>query len=117
MQRFGSYGRLLDPELSNLAVLSVGVGISLFESSSADIVYHHYRLVECSDELRDARLEAAFDGRHRNVGDAIDLVLAIEEGDHFEVELSASAFRAGSAWGQRSGDWAFGGFAAVRLAF
>lgn len=117
VQRFGSYGRLLEPELSNLAVVTIGAGISLFRSSSADIVYHHYQLLEPSDELRDARLETAFDGRHRHVGDAVDLVFAIEEGDRFEFELSASAFRAGSAWGDENGEWAFGGFAAARFAF
>ncbi len=117
VQRFGTYGRLLDPELSNLAVLTVGAGVSLFESSSADLVYHHYRLLEPADELRDARIETAFDGRRRDVGHAIDLVLAIEEHDRFEMELSVSAFRAGPAWGRRSGDWGFGGFAAVRMAF
>lgn len=115
-QRFGSYGRLLEPELSNLGVLTVGTGISLFESSSADLVYHYYHLADQAETLRDARLETAFDGRHRDVGHAVDLVLAIEEGDRVEFEFSLSAFRSGSAWLDH-GEWAFGGFAAFRYAF
>ena len=58
----------------------------------------------------------SFDGRHRDVGHELDLVLAIEEGDRFELELSGSLFRAGSAFGARRGEWAFGGLAALRVA-
>ena len=117
VQRFASYGRLLDPELSNLVIVTAGVGISLFESSSMDLVYHYYQLHEQADELRDAALETAFDGRHRDVGHGLDLTLALEEWDRFELEIAASAFRAGSAWASRSGQWAFGGFLSARVAF
>ena len=116
VRRFTYYGRLLDPELSNLAISTAGAGISLFSASSLDLVYHHYRLVERADSLRDARLETEFDGRHRDVGDGLDLVLAIEEGERFEIEISGSVFRSGRAWGARSGEWAFGGQVALRIA-
>jgi alginate production protein len=117
VRRFPHYGRLLDPELSNLGVATVGAGISLFESSSLDLVYHHYRLIHRADSLRNANIETEFDGRHRDVGQELDLQLAIEEGDRVELELSGSVFRAGAAFGPHSGDWAFGGLAAVRVAF
>ncbi|MBU0756132.1 MAG: alginate export family protein, partial [Planctomycetes bacterium] len=38
VQHFKGYGRLLDPELSNLSILTAGLGCSLFESSSLDLV-------------------------------------------------------------------------------
>ncbi len=117
VRRFPHYGRLLDPELSNLGVATVGAGISLFAASSLDLVYHHYRLIHRAESLRSSRLESALDGRHRSVGHGVDLVLAIEEGDRFELELSGSVFRAGSAFGPRRGEWAFGGLAALRVAF
>ena len=63
-------------------------------------------------EHRDALRRATPRGRAR-----LDLVLAIEEGDRFELELSGSLFRAGSAFGPRRGEWAFGGLAALRVAF
>jgi alginate production protein len=117
VRRFPHYGRLLDPELSNLAIATVGAGISLFESSSLDLVYHYYRLIHRADSLRSSRIDTVFDRRHRDVGHGLDLELAIEEGDRFEIELSGSVFRAGAAFGPRSGDWAFGGLAALRIAF
>jgi len=117
VRRFPHYGRLLDPELSNLTVATAGAGISLFDASTLDLVYHYYRLLERADELRDSNIETVFDGRHREVGHELDVQLSIEEGDRFEIELSGSVFRAGAAFGSRSGDWAFGGLAALRVAF
>ncbi len=117
VQRFSYYGRLLDPELSNLSVVTVGAGISFLESSSADLVYHYYRLVEPADSLRDASLETRFNGRDLEVGHGLDLVVAIEEGERYEIELSASLFRWGAAFGMESSEWAYSGFAAFRIAF
>jgi alginate production protein len=116
-ERFEQYGFLLDPELSNLGIVTIGAGITLFRSSSLDLVYHHYRLAEPSDELRDARLEGELDDRDRTIGNAIDLVLVLEEWERLEFEVIASAFRAGDAFADRPGDWSFGGFFAVRFAF
>ena len=108
---------LLDPELSNLVIVTVGVGWSLYTSSSLDLVYHAYRQIEPTNSLRHARLETALTGRDRNLGHGFDLVLAVEESDWVEFEVTASAFRAGEAFGPQRGKWTFGGFAAIRLAF
>lgn len=117
VQGFPGYGMLLDPELSNLAIVTVGIGRALFTSSSLDLVYHAYRQIEPTASLRHARLDAGLTGQDRRIGQGLDLVLAVEESDRLEFELTASAFRAGEAWGVRHGEWTFGGFAAVRLAF
>ncbi len=117
VERFVHYGALLDPELSNLGVVTAGVGIALFRSSSLDLVWHHYRLVELATELRDARFDAELTGRHRDVGQGLDLVLALEEWERFEAALTLAGFRAGHAFGADHGDWSLGAFAAVRWAF
>jgi hypothetical protein len=117
VQRFAHYGLALDPELSNLQIWTLGVGRSLLDSSSLDLVYHYYRLLEPADALRDARIEASLDERHRDLGHGIDLVLAIEEWERFELELQAFAFRAGRAFGREEGDWSYGGLLSARFAF
>jgi alginate production protein len=117
VQSFRGYGVLLDPELSNLSVVTLGAGVSLREFSSLDFLYHRYRLVELAEELRSARIVAPLTGENGDVGQAFDLVLAIEESQHWQLELSASAFRAGDAFATQPGDWTFGAFAALRLAF
>ncbi len=117
VQRFRQYGSLLDPELSNLVVVTAGAGISLMQESSLDVAYHRYRLIEPATALRDARLDPTLDARDRKLGDAVDVVLALEEWKRLEIELTASAFRAGSAFAVDSGEWTFGGFFSMRIAF
>jgi len=117
VERFGSYGVLLDPELSNLQVFTAGVGVSLLRSSSLDLVYHAYRQVDAADFLRDARIEADLSGRSRDVGHEVDVVLALEEWERLEFEFVASAFRAGRAFAPDDGTWSYGGFFAVRYGF
>ena len=117
VERFANYGVFLDPELSNLGVVTAGVGVSLLRSSSLDLVYHRYRLVEPAGGLLDARFDAALDGVHRDLGEELDLVLAIEEWERLEFELILSTFRAGEAFGHQRGDWSYGGFFATRIAF
>lgn len=117
VQRFGRYGELLDPELSNLSIATAGVGISLFESSSLDLLYHRYRLVEPAESLRDVRIDVELTGTDRDIGQAFDLVLAVEEWQRFELELSGLMFKPGRAFGTDHGDWVFGGFMALRVAF
>jgi hypothetical protein len=116
-ERFSLYGVLLDPELSNLGILTLGAGVTLFANSSLDLVYHHYQLAERADSLRGARLETELSVAHRTLGDEFDLVVAIEEWERLEFEFAATAFRAGRAFGAQSGDWSWGGFLALRLAF
>jgi len=117
VQSFNGYGRLLDPELANISILTAGVGCSLLKSSSLDLVFHDYRLLEHAGGLRDARIDSTLTGRSREVGQGADLVLALEELRQMQLELSVSAFRAGSAWGVDESEWVFGSFLAVRFAF
>ncbi len=117
VERFPSYGILLDPELSNLGILTLGAGISLFRSSSLDLVYHHYRLAEPAFLLRNANLEAVLDGRHQDLGHAVDLVLAVEEWERYEFHVALPAFRAGSAFGRDEDSWSFGGFVDFAINF
>jgi hypothetical protein len=117
VERFESYGVVLGPELSNLGIVTLGVGLSVLRSSSLDLVYHRYRLVEDADFLRDSRLEAELTGRDRAVGDEIDLVLAVEEWERLELEFIAAGFRAGRAFGPDHGRWSWGGLVAARYAF
>jgi hypothetical protein len=117
VERFTQYGIALDPELSNLGILTIGAGLSLFRSSSLDLVYHHYQLVEPAFVLRDSRLDTVLDGEHRTLGDGVDLVLAIEEWERLEVDLAVSAFRADQAFGVERGTWSYGAFVAVSFAF
>jgi hypothetical protein len=117
VERFRAYGELLDPELSNLSILTFGLGVSLGNSSSLDVAYHQYRLVERADSLRDARLDVDLTGRHRDLGKGLDLTLAVEEWERIEFRISASLFRSGRAFGEAHGEWVYGNLYELRFAF
>lgn len=72
------YGEVLDPELSNLRILTAGVGFRPVQNVTVDLVFHHYRLNRIADEIRNSALTAQMnqdDTRlSRNVGKAVDIV-------------------------------------------
>ncbi len=117
VERFSHYGFLLDPELSNLQIWTAGVGMSLLDSSSLDLVYHEYRLHTRADSLWNAELELELTGDSRAIGRELDLVLALEEWERLEFTFAASAFHPGTALGRQQGRLSYGTFAAVRFAF
>lgn len=95
------YGELLDPELSNLAILTLGAGIRPTARSSVDLVYHHYLQPRLSDELRDVAIDADPEGRNRRLGDEIDLVVGIREFGNVDIELVGGVFLPGRAFEDR----------------
>jgi hypothetical protein len=117
VEHYPHFGFLLQPELSNLRVLTLGAGVSILEGSSLDLVYHYDRLVTPADELRDSLLDVELNGRDRDLGQEIDLVLDLEEWTRLELHFIASALRAGRAFGPDHGKWSYGGAAVVKLAF
>ncbi len=106
VERFPYYGALLEPQLSNLEILTLGVGFPLLEDSSIDLVYHDYRQVEAADFLRDSRLRADPQGEDTDIGRELDLIVSLEEWKHWEVQISAGVFEAGSAFGELDGETA-----------
>lgn len=117
VRRFAHYGVLLQPELSNLKILTLGTGLSLLKSSSLDLMYHRYRLVEPGRSLRDSKLELNLTGERRDLGSELDLILALEEWQRIEFELSLAAFRAGRAFGAQAGTRSYSALVAMRIAF
>jgi alginate production protein len=117
VERFVHYGMLLDPELANLQVLTLGTGISLLHSSSLDLIYHRYRLYRPANVLRDDRLDLELDGTRRKLGHAFDMVLALEEWQRFELLVIVSAYRRGAAVVARPGQWDYGAVLALRVLF
>lgn len=117
VERFARYGYLLDPELSNLRIATVGAGLSLWRSSSLDVVFHDYRLQRPAEELRDARVELALEGTRRDLGQGLDLVLAVEEWERYEFGFIASVFQAGRAVSAGQRGRHYGALLVFRIAF
>ena len=92
------YGELLDPELSNLIIPSVVVGVRPTPDSSFDLVWHGYFQYPSQDELRDASLDEDPSGRNRYLGQEIDLIVGVRASDHLGVELIGGVFLPGPAF-------------------
>ena len=101
---FKYYGEVLDPELSNLVILTAGLGIRPSESFSVDLVYHYYWQSHASPTLRNAGLEAEPSGRSRRLGSGIDLVVGLQNiFDRLEVRAVLGYFSPGAAFPDHHG--------------
>lgn len=97
-------GELVRPELSNLFVVTAGVGFRPGPRTSVDLVYHHYWQDETSDVLRDSRIRFSPNGMSSDLGDAVDLVIGIEDFRPVEIEIVLSYFSPGPAFGSTASD-------------
>jgi alginate production protein len=79
VSEFKIYGEVLDPELGNLKILTVGLGFRPSRSISIDFVYHRYWLYTIANEFRDAAFTALLNQDNtqlsKDVGSAVDVVL------------------------------------------
>ncbi len=96
--RFRYYGELLRPELSNMWILTSGLGIRPTKKSSIDLVYHYYRQHRAVDELRDADLDVDPDGEHRDLGQELDIVMGHRGFRNLKLEFVLGAFFPGEAF-------------------
>jgi alginate production protein len=97
--RLGYYGEVLDPELSNLSIITLGAGIRPTRRSSIDLVYHHYlQHHREAARVRDADVRTPTNGRHHNVGGELDLVVGYREIKDLDIELTVGCFLPGEAY-------------------
>ncbi len=95
---FQVYGELFNPELSNMAITTAGIGVRPTANSSIDLVYHHYRQVTASDEIRSSSLSVSPNGVSTDLGDELDLVLGSRDIENLVVKIVGSVFFPGSAF-------------------
>jgi alginate production protein len=75
------YGELLDPELSNIRILTLGLGFRPLRRSSIEAFYHSYRQDRADDKLRSDLIDppARPNGVSRDVGWELDMLLGVSE--------------------------------------
>ena len=101
------YGELLDPELSNLAILTAGIGATPLDNLSLDLLFHHYRQDEASAEARDWALDAEPSGEHRRLGSELDLVLGFLPLEDLQLSAFLGWFMPGRAFADDPDDALF----------
>ena len=106
VNRFRYYGEFLRPDLSNLAISTLAFGFRFLPRSSLELALHDYRQVHPSSSLPSDRLDASPRGVDRSLGSVLDLILGVREWERIELAARFARFRAGSAFGARSGEHA-----------
>ncbi len=99
--RMAYYGELFDPELGNLAIATLGIGMRPVRKASLNLVWHHYRQHHPLDELRESDLDTEPNGESRNIGSEIDLVFGYRVRGRFKLEAVLGRFLPGSAFDRR----------------
>ena len=96
--KFKYYGELFDPELSNIMIGTTGIGISPFQKSSLDVVYHYYSQVYRANLLRDVGIKKEPSGRSRDLGHEVDLIFGIKIIRNIQMEIFSAIFIPGKAF-------------------
>ncbi len=102
-KRLRYYGELLRPELANLHIWTAALGARFWRNGGIDIAYHVYRQVEPFPFVSRARLRPLPRGQHREIGQEWDIMVSLIAGKMFRIALTGAVFRAGRAYGERSG--------------
>jgi alginate production protein len=79
LSKFKAYGEMVDSELSNMKVMTLGLGARLHPGLSVDLIYHHYQLDKPATEIRNWGLTAQMNtlpgAQSKDMGQEVDLVL------------------------------------------
>jgi alginate production protein len=96
--KFKYYGELFDPELSNLLILTGGIGLRPTRTSSVDLVFHAYLQHTAVAQLRDTRLDTTPTGRSRQLGGELDLIVGYEPKPQVKMRGIVGVFVPGQAF-------------------
>ena len=95
---FRYYGELLNPELTNLEILTVGLGWLPGQGISLDLVGHSYQQNELSDRLVISDIDRQPNGIDLDLGTEIDFIVGWRTNRHLHVEVVAAWFSPGDAF-------------------
>jgi alginate production protein len=99
VNRYKYYGETLEPELSNISILSVGAGITPHREASIELVYHRYRQQHASDSLH-GNLDTDPLGADADLGREFDIVYAYNgKTTLWRINITAGYFLPGDAFG------------------
>lgn len=88
----------MEPELSNIEISSVGIGIRPIKEISLELVYHNYRQNHATDRLR-SNIDTDPLGINSHLGEAVDLVFAYKSKvTNWRIKAIAAWFNPGKAF-------------------
>jgi len=95
---FRYYGEVMDPELSNRVITTLGIDIRPIRNLSLDVVFHTYRQDQASTDLGDTRIKSSPDGKSKDLGKELDLIVGYRLKSWANMELVLGQFNPGNAF-------------------
>jgi len=94
LSKYKIYGDTLDPELSNIHILTAGAGVTFDERFSLDVIGHYYRQHHLAGLVKNStELDAKYDRlTTKKLGSALDIVAGWRINSQFRLEASAAWF-------------------------
>ena len=103
------YGEALDPDLSNLEVWTLGLGLRPSRTSSLELIAHRYRQPSLDDnDLRGSPIAAVLDGIHPEIGTEFDAAFSARLTRFAGIEAKLGWFMPGRGFATNRRDSVFG---------
>ncbi|NIU86035.1 MAG: alginate export family protein [Nitrosopumilaceae archaeon] len=96
--KFKYYGEVFDPELANMFIETLGVGIKPHKRRSLDLVYHYYYQVDKEDRLISTDIEPDPTGENQDIGHELNVIMGTKITKYAKVALIGGLFFPGSAF-------------------
>ena len=95
---FKYYGEVFDPELSNLFIGTLGLGIKPHNKRSLDLVYHYFYQIDKRDRLISPDIEPDPTGKSRDIGHEIDVIIGTSITKYVRLSIVGGMFFPGDAF-------------------
>jgi alginate production protein len=93
------YGEALDPDLSNIEIWTLGMGIRPTAFSSLELIAHRYRqAVRDDDDVRGSPISAELSGDDRDIGTEIDVAFSTRLAKPVALEAKVGWFMPGKGF-------------------
>lgn len=102
---FRYYGELVDPELANMHIGTLGIGFLFTPKASIDIVGHYYRQDKAARRIIDSDIDQRPNGIDRELGWEIDAIVGWRPVRSWDFELVVGWFRPGKAFRRNDDAW------------
>ena len=102
---FRYYGELVDPELANLHIGTLGVGFLFTQKGSVDLLAHYYLQDKAVRKIIDSDIDQKPNGIDRELGWEVDAVIGWRPVRSLDFEFVLGWFKPGKAFRQRDDAW------------
>ena len=95
---FRYYGEFLNPDLSNIQIISLYGNYDFKNGNTLSLAFHNYNQIKASNVLRATDMVLAPNGKSKDIGNEFDLIWYFNRANLKHYKLVFSYFRGGSAF-------------------